>query len=160
MLWKKVRQITGRPIKFINGDVRDREAILSCLKTCNIDVVIHFAGLKAVSESTDFPLEYFENNVSGSINLISCMKEVGIKILIFSSSATVYGEPGYLPYDEHHPLRPNNVYGKTKLAVENLLTELCASDTNWRVTCLRYFNPVGAHVSGLIGDNPKGVLIT
>ena len=153
----KVRQITGKPITFINGDLRDRDAVLFCLKTFEIDAVIHFAGLKAVGESTAFPLKYFQNNVSGSINLLTCMQEAGVKNLIFSSSATVYGQPDNLKILETDNLCPLSPYGTTKLQIENILSDLSRSDQAWQIICLRYFNPVGAHPSGLIGESPLDV---
>ena len=154
---EKVRHITGKPIAFVNGDIHDRSSLISCLKTFTIDAVLHFAGYKAVGESAEFPLKYFENNISGSINLLSCMNEVGVKNLIFSSSATVYGHPHYLPYDELHPTNPSNVYGRTKLQIEEMLRELAERQNEWQIISLRYFNPIGAHSSGLIGDNPTEV---
>ena len=149
----KVQLITGKPITFIRGDIRDRDAVLSCLKTFEIDAVIHFAGLKAVGESTESPLKYFENNVSGSINLFSCMHKTGIKNLIFSSSAAVYGEPESSEIFETNTLCPLSPYGTTKLQIENILSDLSTSDPTWQIICLRYFNPVGAHTSGIIGES-------
>jgi UDP-glucose 4-epimerase len=129
----------------------------SILQDHHIECVMHFAGLKSVAESGADPLKYFDNNVGGSIALMKAMQAVGVKKLIFSSSATVYGVPQYLPYDEQHPLSPMNVYGRTKLQVEEILQDLAKSDPQWSMVCLRYFNPIGAHESGLIGELPQGI---
>jgi UDP-glucose 4-epimerase len=133
------------------------DLLASTLKPYGVEAVIHFAGLKAVGESVQNPLQYYDNNVGGTISLLNAMTEVGIKRLVFSSSATVYGDPQYLPIDEAHPRSATNPYGRTKLQIENILEDLAASDASWRITCLRYFNPVGAHESGLIGEDPNGV---
>jgi UDP-glucose 4-epimerase len=127
------------------------------LREYKIDAVIHFAGLKAVGESVANPLLYYTNNVQGSISLLQAMAKVGVKTFVFSSSATVYGEPQYLPYDEDHPTKPMNPYGQTKLQVEEILSDLSASDPTWKIVSLRYFNPVGAHESALIGEDPNGI---
>lgn len=153
----RLAKILGKELPFVEGDIRDTDLIKKILQDHKIDAVMHFAGLKAVGESVVNPLKYFANNVSGSISLLKAMQEVGIKTIVFSSSATVYGEPKYLPYDEDHPLAPVNPYGQTKLQVENILKALSLSDSSWRIALLRYFNPVGAHESGLIGENPKGI---
>jgi UDP-glucose 4-epimerase len=153
----KLEKITGVKLPFVEGDIRDTALLASTLKSYGVEAVIHFAGLKAVGESVQNPLEYYDNNVGGTISLLNAMTMVGIKILVFSSSATVYGDPQYLPIDEAHPRRATNPYGRTKLQIENMLEDLAASDTSWRITCLRYFNPVGAHDSGLIGEDPNGV---
>jgi UDP-glucose 4-epimerase len=121
------------------------------------DAVIHFAGLKAVGESVSDPLKYYDNNVGGTLSLLHAMRENGIKTLVFSSSATVYGDPEYLPLDELHPLRTTNPYGQTKLIIEEMLRDLHRSDPEWKIMILRYFNPVGAHDSGLIGEDPMGI---
>jgi UDP-glucose 4-epimerase len=121
------------------------------------DVVIHFAGLKAVGESSAIPIEYYDNNVVGSLRLLSAMDKAGCKRIIFSSSATVYGESEYLPYDELHPLSPTNPYGRTKLMVEEIIRDWCSTDFNKSAALLRYFNPVGAHASGDIGEDPRGI---
>jgi UDP-glucose 4-epimerase len=118
--------------------------------------VLHFAGLKAVGDSVENPVEYYSNNVQGTISLLQAMRAANVHALVFSSSATVYGTPRYLPYDEAHPTKATNPYGRTKLHIEEMLHDLAATDPKWRITSLRYFNPVGAHESGLIGDNPKG----
>ena len=151
-----LKVITGESMVFYQGDVRDRELLGTIFNKHSIEVVIHFAGLKSVAESASDPLSYYDNNVSGSIVLIGAMKAAKIYKLIFSSSATVYGIPQYLPYDEKHPLDPINVYGKTKLQVEKILSDIALSDPAWSIAALRYFNPVGAHVSGLIGESPRG----
>jgi UDP-glucose 4-epimerase len=149
--------ITGKKIPFYEGDVRDIALLKNILRDHQIECVIHFAGLKSVAESGAEPLKYFDNNVGGTITLIEAMQAQGIKKIIFSSSATVYGVPQYLPYDEAHPLAPMNVYGRTKLQVEEILQDLCKSDPEWSAVCLRYFNPIGAHESGLIGELPQGI---
>lgn len=154
---EKLSQITGRPIPFVKGDVRDTELLKSTLTAHRIDAVIHFAGLKAVGESVDKPVEYYANNVQGTISLLQAMQSVDIKTLVFSSSATVYGEPQYLPLDENHPTSATNPYGRSKLHIEEMLNDVAGSAPDWRIACLRYFNPVGAHESGLIGENPNGV---
>ena len=153
----QIGKITGNEIVFVKGDVRDAGLVEDVLRNHQIDAVIHLAGLKSVAESTVNPLLYFDNNVSGSVSLLSAMKAVGVKKLIFSSSATVYGQPQYLPYDEDHPTSPMNPYGWTKLQVEQILKALSESDPEWQISCLRYFNPVGAHESGLIGEDPNGI---
>jgi UDP-glucose 4-epimerase len=154
---EKLVQITGRRIPFVHGDVRDAELLQSTLAAHEIDAVIHFAGLKAVGESVEKPVEYYANNVQGTISLLQAMQSVDIKTLVFSSSATVYGEPKYLPLDENHPTSATNPYGRSKLHIEEMLKDVAASAPDWRIACLRYFNPVGAHESGLIGENPNGV---
>ena len=154
---QRIEKITGKNIPFVEGDVRDSKLLEKTLRDFKIDAVIHFAGLKAVAQSVRNPLEYFANNVQGSISLLQAMKACDVKTIVFSSSATVYGEPKYLPYDEEHPTNPINPYGRTKLQVEQILKDICESDPAWRVAVLRYFNPVGAHDSGLIGEDPKGI---
>jgi UDP-glucose 4-epimerase len=154
---EKLIQITGQQIHFVRGDVRDTELLRSTLASHNIDAVIHFAGLKAVGESVEKPVDYYANNVQGTISLLQAMQSAQVKTLVFSSSATVYGEPKYLPLDENHPTSATNPYGRSKLHIEEMLNDIAASDPAWRVVCLRYFNPVGAHESGLIGENPHGV---
>jgi UDP-glucose 4-epimerase len=152
-----LESITGKELHFYEGDVRDTTLVKSILRDHHIECVIHFAGLKSVAESGADPLKYFDNNVGGSIALIEAMQAANVKKLIFSSSATVYGLPQYLPYDEEHPLSPMNVYGRTKLQVEEILQDLSKSDPQWSIVCLRYFNPIGAHESGLIGELPQGI---
>jgi len=151
----KLESLTGKSILFYRGDVRDQDLLNSIFKSHSISAVMHFAGLKSVAESVEDPLLYFDNNVGGTITLLEVMKGFGVYQFIFSSSATVYGVPQYLPYDENHPTAPINPYGDTKLQVENILAALSKSDTRWRIACLRYFNPVGAHPSHLIGELPN-----
>ena len=152
-----LEKIIGKKIIFIEGDVRDKILVSNIFQQHAIDAVIHFAGLKSVHESMHNPMKYYDHNVNGSLNLIKVMEEHQVKKIVFSSSATVYGEPVYLPYDESHPTHPINVYGHTKLVVEQMLTDLTHSDPAWSVAILRYFNPVGAHESGLIGEKPQGI---
>lgn len=154
---QRLETIIGKPLIFIEGDVRDEACLNALFKTHAIDTVIHFAGLKSVSESSQDPLRYYSNNVGGSITLLQSMKAHGVKKFIFSSSATVYGTPQYLPYDESHPTNPINPYGQTKLQVEEIMRDLAHSDPSWSMIALRYFNPVGAHDSGLIGEDPSGI---
>ena len=149
--------ISGHRFRFIQGDVRDSSLLDKIFKDFAIDSVIHFAGLKAVGESNVRPLDYYDNNVHGSLNLLSCMSRHDIYKFVFSSSATVYGNPLYLPIDEDHPKSATNPYASSKLQVEQILIDLAKSNAHWRIACLRYFNPVGADVSGLIGENPNGV---
>lgn len=150
-------KIVQQDIPFVEGDVRDSPLVSKTIQDYKIDAVIHFAGLKAVGESLEKPLQYFDNNVGGTISLLEAMQENQIKSLVFSSSATVYGEPQYLPIDEDHPTSATNPYGRTKLHIEEMLRDLACSDANWHIACLRYFNPAGAHESGLIGEDPAGV---
>ncbi|WP_294870096.1 UDP-glucose 4-epimerase GalE [Sulfuricurvum sp. RIFCSPLOWO2_12_FULL_43_24] len=152
---RRVEQITGKNVTFIQGDIRDEAAISGAMKGC--DAVIHFAGLKAVGESVAKPLDYYDNNVHGTLCLLRAMDMNNIKTLVFSSSATVYGNPEYLPLNESHPLRTTNPYGQTKLVIEEILRDLYTSDPIWKMMILRYFNPVGAHKSGLIGEDPQGI---
>lgn len=152
-----LKDISGKHILCIEADVRDTAAVIRGLIQNKIDAVMHFAGLKSVSESVHDPLNYYANNVQGSISLLQAMMSVGLKKLVFSSSATVYGEPVYLPYDEDHPTNPMNPYGRNKLQVEQILQDLSISDARWSIACLRYFNPVGSHESGFIGEDPQGV---
>ena len=154
---ERIQRITSRDIGFTEGDVRNTEKLADVLRNEKIDAVIHLAGLKAVGESSQKPIEYYANNVQGSISLIQAMQSAGLSTLVFSSSATVYGDPVYLPYDEDHPTKPTNPYGRNKLQVEEMLRDLSVSDQAWRMACLRYFNPVGAHESGLIGEDPNGI---
>lgn len=153
----RIQQLTGRCLDFIQGDIQDREALKKVFAAHSINSVIHFAGLKAVGESEAQPLKYYNHNVSGSLTLLEEMAVAGVTSIVFSSSATVYGDPGCVQYRENMPLAPVNVYGKTKLIVEGMLRDLKKTQPGWRVAILRYFNPVGAHVSGLIGENPKGI---
>ena len=153
---ERVQRITGKRFRFIRDDIRDRGALVTALRESGAQSVIHFAGLKAVGESVQQPLSYYDNNVMGSMRLLEAMGICGVKTLVFSSSATVYGDPQRLPLTEDHPLSATNPYGQTKLTVEQMLRDLQRSDTSWRIGILRYFNPVGAHESGLIGEDPQG----
>jgi len=153
----RLERITGARLPFVQGDIRSTDHLATTLESYGVDAVIHFAGMKAVGESVVDPLTYYDNNVGGTISVLRAMTRVGIKRLVFSSSATVYGDPQYLPNDEAHPKSATNPYGRTKLQIENILEDLAASDASWRMTCLRYFNPVGAHESGLIGEDPNGL---
>jgi len=153
----RIERITGKRIALVRGDVRDRAALVKALRESDAKAVVHFAGLKAVGESMEMPLTYYDNNVVGTLRLLEAMGECGVKALVFSSSATVYGEPQQLPLTEDHPLSATNPYGRTKLMIEEMLRDLHRSDSSWRFGILRYFNPVGAHPSGLIGEDPKGI---
>ncbi len=154
---ERTAKIVGRKIAFEQADIRDQAAVERILKTHKCTAVIHFAGLKAVGESTEHPLTYYDNNVVGTHRLLTAMANCGVKQMIFSSSATVYGEPQFLPLTEDHGTGPINPYGRTKLMIEDMLRDLAASDPAWRFGILRYFNPVGAHGSGLIGEDPLGI---
>ncbi len=154
---ERVATITGKRAHIVEGDIRDGLAVKKALADSGAQAVIHFAGLKAVGESETDPVRYYDNNVVGTVRLLEAMKAVGLKQLVFSSSATVYGVPQFLPYTEQHPLSATNTYGQTKLAVENMLRDLYRADPEWRLAILRYFNPVGAHPSGLIGEDPQGL---
>jgi UDP-glucose 4-epimerase len=153
----RIEQVSGHRPDFIEADVRDRARVLQVLREHAIDAVIHFAGLKAVGESVAQPLRYYDNNVQGSLVLIDAMREAGVKTLVFSSSATVYAETQDMPLREDAPLGASNPYGRSKLMVEQMLADVVASDPSWSMTALRYFNPVGAHPSGLLGEDPQGV---
>jgi UDP-glucose 4-epimerase len=153
----RVERITGRAVRLVEGDIRDRHALIEAIRSSSASAVIHFAGLKAVGESVQKPLAYYDNNVVGTIRLLEAMAECEVRQLVFSSSATVYGDPQRLPLTEDHPLSATNPYGKTKLVIEDMLRELYRSDPRWRISILRYFNPVGAHASGLIGEDPQGM---
>jgi UDP-glucose 4-epimerase len=153
----RVEAITGSPVPLVVGDIRDRAALEAALGTHRIEAVIHFAGIKAVGEAVEKPLIYYDNNVRGTLSLIEAMAATGVRTLVFSSSATVYGEPRYLPLDEDHPTGATNPYGRTKLMIEEMLTDIAAADNGWRIAVLRYFNPVGAHASGAIGEDPNGI---
>jgi UDP-glucose 4-epimerase len=157
----RLSQIIGHTIPFIKGDVRDTQKLVEVLVEHEITAVIHFAGLKAVGESSIMPIEYYSANVQGAISLLQAMEMAKVFTLVFSSSATVYGDPQYLPIDEAHPTGPTNPYGRNKLQIEQLLQDVVNSDPlsapQWRIACLRYFNPVGAHDSGLIGEEPNGI---
>jgi UDP-glucose 4-epimerase len=153
----RVERITGRRPAFVEADVRDRDALDRIFASHPVDAVVHFAGLKAVGESVAQPLRYYENNVVGTIVLLEAMRRHGVRRIVFSSSATVYGLAERMPLTEESPLGAINPYGRTKLMVEQMLRDLAAADPAWRVMLLRYFNPVGAHESGLIGEDPAGV---
>ena len=153
---ERLHQILGKLLPCIEADVRDTDILEKVLREYKIDAVIHFAGLKAVGESAEKPIEYYANNVQGTISLLEAMKLANVKTLVFSSSATVYGDPQYLPIDENHPTSAKNAYGRSKLHIEEMLKDIANSDAEWRIICLRYFNPVGAHESGLIGEEPNG----
>lgn len=153
----RLEAITDTAIPLVKGDIRDGDALRQVLNEYAVEAVIHFAGLKAVGESVAEPIKYYDNNVRGTLTLLEAMRDCGVKTLVFSSSATVYGEPQYLPLDENHPTSATNPYGRTKLMIEQMLADVAAADAEWRVAILRYFNPVGAHDSGLIGENPNGI---
>ena len=153
----RVQEITAKPLVFIEADLRDSHALDNIFLEYSLDAVIHFAGLKAVGESVEFPLSYYDNNVSGSINLLRAMDSHGVRDIVFSSSATVYGDPASLPIKEDFPLSPSNPYGRSKLIIEEILQDLNKSDQKWKCAILRYFNPVGAHKSGKIGEDPNGI---
>jgi UDP-glucose 4-epimerase len=154
---QRVEKISGKKVSFIQGDIRDDQCLHQVFQNNPIDAVIHFAGLKAVGEGQSQPMRYYENNISGSLSLFQAMQSFGVKTLLFSSSATVYGDDGVGKYHEQSALSPSNVYGQTKYMVEQILRDIQASDASWRVGILRYFNPVGAHPSGCIGEDPNGI---
>lgn len=154
---ESLNKILNKPLSFVEGDIRNTELLSTTLREWRIDAVIHLAGLKAVGQSVTDPIDYYSNNVQGSISLLQAMKAENVKTLIFSSSATVYGAPQYLPLDERHPLKPINPYGRTKVHIEEMLRDFARSDSTLKVICLRYFNPIGAHESGLIGEQPLGL---
>ena len=153
----RVAEIAGREPGFVRADLRDRAALESLFRDYRFEAVIHFAGLKAVGESTEIPLEYYENNISGTISLCQAMAQAGVKNIVFSSSATVYGAPASVPIREDFPTSATNPYGRSKLFIEQILSDLHVSDEVWNVVLLRYFNPVGAHASGRIGEDPNGI---
>lgn len=153
----RVKKITNKSLTFIRGDIRNLGLLNRIFSDYSFDAVIHFAGLKAVGESVDKPIEYFDNNVSGTIYLLQAMQSHKVKKIVFSSSATVYGKPAKLPIEETFPRAVANPYGRTKLIIEDMLTDLCTSDSAWHAALLRYFNPVGAHNSGLIGEDPHDI---
>ena len=153
----RIEQITGKRPNLVVGDVRDSCLLKQLFLEYSIDSVIHFAGLKAVGESVAHPMRYYENNVVGSLALFQAMTEAGIHRLVFSSSATVYGDPPSVPIREDFPLQATNPYGRSKLIIEDMLRDISHADPRWRVALLRYFNPVGAHSSGLIGEDPQGI---
>ncbi|WP_024367179.1 UDP-glucose 4-epimerase GalE [Arthrobacter sp. TB 26] len=154
---RRVQEISGRNVEFRQVDLLDVEALDAVLAEFQFDAVIHFAGLKAVGESVENPLAYYQNNVVGTLNLLHGMDRAGVRTLVFSSSATVYGASEQVPLHEDEPLNATNPYGRTKEQIEDILTDLGAADPRWRVALLRYFNPAGAHASGRIGEDPRGV---
>lgn len=153
----RIERVAGRAPVFVQGDVRDRVLLERVLGERQIDAVIHFAGLKAVGESVSMPLAYYDNNVHGTVQLLEAMHAANVRTMVFSSSATVYGEAAKMPLHEELPTSATNPYGRTKLMIEQILADVAASDPSWSMTALRYFNPVGAHESGLIGEDPQGV---
>jgi UDP-glucose 4-epimerase len=153
----RIERIVGRRPEFVEADIRDREAMQALFAKHRFDAVIHFAGLKSVGESVAQPLRYYDNNIQGSLVLFEVMAEARVKTLVFSSSATVYGDPHAVPIREDFPLSATNPYGRSKLIVEDILRDIAHADASWRIALLRYFNPVGAHESGLIGEDPHGV---
>lgn len=157
LVLERLKTITGRELTCVRGDLRDRAALDSLFAAHEISAVVHFAGLKAVGESVSLPLAYYQNNVAGTLTLLEAMSAAQVTELVFSSSATVYGDPASNPVREDFPRSATNPYGATKLMIEDILRDLVASDPQWSVACLRYFNPVGAHPSGLIGEDPQGI---
>lgn len=153
----RVEKICGQRPIFIEGDIRDRALLKNIFARHSVSAVIHFAGLKAVGESVEKPLAYYENNVGGTLSLIDAMQHAGVKTMVFSSSATVYGDPASVPITEDFPRSSTNPYGNTKLIIEDILADLFHAEPGWAIGRLRYFNPVGAHESGLIGENPRGI---
>ncbi len=154
---ERVMAITGKRVSFVEGDIRDRTILTQIFAREAIDAVIHFAGLKAVGESTGIPLTYYQNNITGTLSLLEAMAAAEVKRLVFSSSATVYGDPVSLPITEDFALSASNPYGRSKLIIEEILRDLHAADNQWDISILRYFNPVGAHATGLIGEDPAGI---
>lgn len=154
---QRVKELTGKDFPFYEVDLLDAEALDAIFVNNDIDAVMHFAGLKAVGESVQMPLAYYHNNITGTLILCETMKKHGVKNIVFSSSATVYGNPDRVPIDESFPLSATNPYGRTKLMIEEILRDLHVSDSSWRIAILRYFNPIGAHESGRIGENPTGI---
>ncbi|SFG92058.1 UDP-glucose 4-epimerase GalE [Neptunomonas qingdaonensis] len=156
-VFNRIETITGKRPVFIEGDILDSAVLKQVFSDYSIDAVIHFAGLKAVGESVAKPVMYYQNNVAGSINLFDVMAKHGCKRIVFSSSATVYGDPASVPIREDFPLSATNPYGQSKLMIENILRDIALADPEWQISILRYFNPVGAHESGLIGEDPNGI---
>ncbi len=154
---ESIKKISGKSFPFYEADLLDKEALTRIFKENKIDAVIHFAGLKAVGESVAIPLKYYYNNITSTLILCEVMAEFGVKNIVFSSSATVYGDPATVPITEDFPLSTTNPYGSTKLMIENILRDLYVSDNDWSIAILRYFNPIGAHKSGLIGEDPNGI---
>ncbi|MEG1758190.1 MAG: UDP-glucose 4-epimerase GalE [Oscillospiraceae bacterium] len=156
-VFDRLQRLTGKKIPFIEADLCDKSKVDEIFSQNDIDCVIHFAGLKAVGESVSFPLEYYRNNLVSTLNLLDAMKRRGVKNFVFSSSATVYGDPATVPISEDFPLFATSPYGSTKLMIESILRDLYRSDNSFNIAILRYFNPIGAHESGLIGENPNGI---
>ncbi|MBM4884180.1 UDP-glucose 4-epimerase GalE [Vibrio parahaemolyticus] len=154
---ERIEKVCGVKPTFIETDIRDKAALVEALKAHNIEAVIHFAGLKAVGESVEKPLEYYDNNVNGTLVLVDAMREAGVKSLVFSSSATVYGDPVSVPITEDFPTSATNPYGRSKLMVEECLTDFQKANPDWSITLLRYFNPVGSHPTGELGEDPQGI---
>ncbi len=154
---RRVAELAGRSPTFVKGDIRDSELLTQLFRDQNIESVIHFAGLKSVGESVNMPLEYYDNNVVGTVRLLQAMETANVKRLVFSSSATVYGDPASVPIREDFPLSYTNPYGATKLHIEDMLRDLRRASDTWKIALLRYFNPVGAHPSGRIGESPSGI---
>jgi len=154
---ERVGRIIGRPVDFVQGDIRDGDVLRRTLRDFKVRSVIHLAGLKAVGESVSMPLAYYDNNVVGTLRLLEAMEACDVRSIVFSSSATVYGVPKQLPLDESHPLSTTNPYGQTKLVIEGILRDLRQASDRWHICMLRYFNPVGAHESGTIGEDPHGM---
>lgn len=154
---KRVMKITGKKLHFFKIDLLDKKGLEKVFKKFNIFAVIHFAGLKAVGESVQLPLKYYHNNITGTLNLLEVMKKTAVKKIVFSSSATVYGDPDKIPIDESCSLHPTNPYGRTKYMIEEILRDLYISDNSYDIILLRYFNPIGAHSSGMIGEDPNGI---
>ena len=154
----RVQELTGKTLKFYEGDIRDRDILQKIFRENEIESVIHFAGLKAVGESVQKPLEYYDNNINGTITLVDEMRKANVKNIIFSSSATIYGNPAEIPITENCPKGTcTNPYGWTKWMIEQILTDIQKADPEWNVVLLRYFNPIGAHPSGKMGENPNGI---
>lgn len=153
----RIEKITSKKVKFYEADILDKDALNKIFDENKIEAVIHFAGLKAVGESVSIPLKYYHNNITGTLILCEVMKEHNVKKMVFSSSATVYGNPKTVPIKEDFPLSTTNPYGSTKLMIENILRDLYVSDNEWSIALLRYFNPIGAHESGLLGEDPNGI---
>ncbi len=154
---KRVEEIVGKFIPLVEGDIRNSIDLEKVFENYSIDAVIHFAGLKAVGESVAEPLKYYDNNIHGTAVLCEVMQKYGCKSIVFSSSATVYGDPHTTPIQEHFPLSATNPYGRTKLFIEEMLRDIFVADNQWKIALLRYFNPVGAHISGVIGEDPNGI---
>lgn len=153
----RVQEITGKGFKVYNASLLSNDILEKVFSENNIDAVVHLAGLKSVGESVKLPLDYYHNNITGTISLCMMMQKYSVKKLVFSSSATVYGKPDYVPINEDSPLKAMNPYGRTKLMIEEILIDLCKSDESWSIAALRYFNPIGSHPSGRIGEDPKGI---